>query len=173
MAATHTISSNAIALEEHNTGLIHSIGIAGIAVVKAPDCIRTVLGSCIGIALFDGNKGIGGMAHVILPNSKEGAGDPGKFADTAVDVLLERLIEAGANPRKVEAKIAGGSVMFGDQTSQSLGVRNESAVKERLAHHGIKLLASDTGGKKGRKMLLDPRQGEVTVEIIGQEPVKI
>ncbi len=174
MAATHTISpSSAMALEENKAGKVHSIGIAGIAVVQAPDCIRTVLGSCIGIALFDCQKGIGGLAHVILPSSKEGAGDPGKFADTAVDVLIERMVEAGANSKMIQAKISGGSVMFGDQTSKSLGVRNEAAVKKRLTHHGIKLLASDTGGKKGRKMLLDPSQGDVTVEIIGQEPAKI
>jgi len=173
MVVTHTMPSSVKALGEKMTGQTHSIGIAGIDVVHAPDRIRTVLGSCIGVALFDCQKGIGGMAHVILPSSKEGAGDPGKFADTAVDILLERLIESGANPQKLEAKISGGSVMFGDQTSSSLGVRNEHAVKERLAHHGIKLLASDTGGRKGRRMLLDPSKGDVIVEIIGQEPVKI
>ena len=64
---------------------IHSIGIGEILVLRAPEQIRTVLGSCVGVALCDQIAGVGGLCHVILPASKEGSGDPGKFADTAVD----------------------------------------------------------------------------------------
>lgn len=151
-----------------NDGTTHSIGIAGIQVVHAPDKIRTVLGSCIGIALYDRVGKIGGLAHVILPCSKEGRGDPGKFADSAVDLLLEKLVEAGAERKRITAKITGGAAMFGDSLSKGLGQRNMDAVKDRLLHHAIRLAAVDIGGTKGRKMLLNPANGEVEVIIIGQ-----
>lgn len=154
-------------------GTIHSIGIAGIKAVKAPDRIRTVLGSCIGIAVFDRAKKIGGMAHVILPDSSEGSGDPGKFADTAVDILIDQVLTEGAEHKHLVAKIAGGAAMFGDDHTLSLGLRNADAVKERLRAHGIRVAAEAVGGKKGRKMVLDPASGDVQVQIIGESPENI
>lgn len=149
---------------------VHSVPIAGITVIKSPECVRTVLGSCIGIAIYDRVAKIGGLSHVILPSSKEGSGDPGKFADTAVDILIEQLIAAGAEKKRLAAKITGGAAMFGDNASNGLGKRNEECVIERLRHHAVRLAASDTGGRKGRKMLLDPATGDVQVEIIGEKP---
>ena len=137
--------------------------------VKHPDKIRTTLGSCIGVALYDRVAKVGGMAHVILPDSKQGQGDRGKFADTAVDWLVEAALEAGCSKARLTAKITGGASMFGPATDNGLGDRNIDAVKKRLAHHAVRLAGQDVGGEKGRKMLLDPATGEVTVQIIGQE----
>ncbi|MFO0839661.1 MAG: chemotaxis protein CheD [Phycisphaerae bacterium] len=148
----------------------HSIGIAGLRVVTQPDTVRTVLGSCVGIALFDRAAHVGGLAHIILPSSAEGAGDRGKFADTAVDWLLDEVVRAGGLRGRIQAKIAGGARMFGPNTTNGLGERNVAAVKERLHHQGVSLVAEDTGGEKGRKMLLDPATGNVEVQFIGQDP---
>lgn len=149
---------------------IHSIGIAGMKVVEAPERVSTVLGSCIGIALYDRVKKVGGMAHIILPDSREGSGDPAKFADTAVEMLLEQLIEAGAERKRVTAKIAGGAKMFGSGSNAGkLGERNADAVKERLRALAIRLAGEAVGGNKGRKMCLDPATGDVLVNVIGQE----
>ena len=151
-------------------GRIYSIGIAGLRVVSAPDCIRTVLGSCIGIALYDRVAKVGGMAHVILPESSQGSGDPRKFADTAVSLLLENLLEHSAEPNRIAAKIAGGAAMFGDEQAATLGQRNVEAVEAQLKRQAIRLVASAIGGTKGRKMMLDPATGDVKVEIIGEAP---
>lgn len=97
--------------------IMYSIGIAGIKVVNSSDTICTVLGSCIGVAVYDRVAKVGGMAHVILPDSKEGSGDPGKFADTAVDLLVENLVAEGAEKKRVAAKMVGGATMFGDEHS--------------------------------------------------------
>lgn len=151
----------------------HSIGIAGLKVIAAPDKIRTVLGSCIGIALFDRIAKVGGLAHVILPNSEQGSGDRGKFADTATDWLLEEIIKAGAVKDRVKAKIAGGAMMFGSNVRSGIGDRNIEAVKARLHKHAIPIAAEAVGGEKGRRMTLDPTTGSVEVQIIGEEPQEI
>jgi chemotaxis protein CheD len=148
----------------------HTIGIAGVRVVGEPDKIRTVLGSCVGIALFDRVARIGGLAHVMLPSSAHGHGDRGKFADTAVDWLLEDLLKAGASKQRLAAKISGGASMFGGNVDNGIGEKNVVAVRQRLAHHSIRLLAEDVGGQKGRKMMLDPATGNVEVQIIGADP---
>lgn len=149
-------------------GTVSSIGIAGLKLVSAPDRIRTVLGSCIGIAMYDRVAKIGGLAHIILPSSKEGSGDPRKFADTAVDILLEELIAAGSERKRIAAKIAGGAAMFGPVCAGGLGDRNSEAVRSRLKHYSIRLAGEAVGGTKGRKMLLDPATGKVQVEVIGE-----
>lgn len=153
--------------------VVHFIGIAGMCVVKAPDKVRTVLGSCIGIAMYDTVAKIGALGHVILPDSTEGTGDPAKFADTAVDMLLERLVDAGAVRARVTAKIVGGAAMFSDERAAGLGRRNAESVEARLRHHGICLAASAVGGQRGRKLVLDPATGAVQVEIIGEKPETI
>ena len=152
---------------------VHTIGIAGVKVVQHPERIRTTLGSCIGVVIYDRVAKIGGMAHVILPSSAEGRGDRGKFADTAVDWLLEDALSAGCNKERLAAKLAGGASMFGPTTDNGLGERNAAAVKERLKHHAIRIVAEDIGGQKGRKILLDPGTGEVEVQIIGAKPTVI
>jgi chemotaxis protein CheD len=147
---------------------VYSLGIAEIRVVRAPERIRTVLGSCVGVALYDRASGIGGMAHVMLPDSTQGTGQPGKFADTAVELLLEQVTKAGADPGRLRAKIAGGAAMFGEASMGNLGDRNAEAVRTRLQLRGVRVAGSALGGTKGRKMSLDPATGDVVVQIIGQ-----
>lgn len=122
----------------------HTIGIAEMLVVKAPDQIRSVLGSCVGVTLVDRGRKIGGMAHVILPDSSEGSGDPGKFADCAVELLLESMLAAGARRGRICAKMAGGAQMFGSASQNGLGERNIDAVKERLKKHLIPINVGTT-----------------------------
>lgn len=152
---------------------MHSIGIAGLKVVAQPDTLRTTLGSCVGVAIYDRVAKIGGMVHVMLPSSESGQGDPGKFADTAVDTLLDEVVSAGCKKERLSAKLAGGASMFGPAKANGLGDRNVQAVQERLAKHGVKIVAKEVGGQKGRKMMLTPATGEVEVQIIGAEPTVI
>lgn len=149
--------------------IVHTIGIAALRAVQAPERIRTVLGSCVGVALYDRKSGVGGMAHVILPSSAEGAGDRGKFADTAIDDLLQMVLGAGADRARLCAKIAGGARMFGKDSQSDLGLRNVHAAQERLKHHRIPIVADDTAGTKGRKITLDPASGNLEVQIIGEQ----
>ena len=147
----------------------HTIGIADVMAVAAPEKVRTVLGSCVGVAIYDRVAKVGGLAHVILPDSAMGKGDRGKFADTAVDWLLESVLAAGADASRVAAKIGGGASMFGEHVDNGIGEKNIRAVKQRLAKHCIRLVAEDVGGLKGRRMMLDPATGSVEVQTIGDE----
>lgn len=124
------------------------------------------LGSCVAVILHDNRKLMGGVAHVMLPNSNgKGEDRPGKFADTAVPKLLEELKSRGSNKRDLIAKIAGGSSMFKQfKGNLDIGGRNIEAVKEALILHKIPLEGEDTGGSVGRSILYDPdRKGIIAV----------
>ncbi len=153
------------------------IGIADIAVSKDPDIITTLgLGSCIGIAMFDPSTKVGGLVHVMLPDStkiKQNA-NPAKFADTGITDLLNRMVKAGANKARIVAKIAGGAKMFevsGTTDVGNVGERNAQASKDKLRQLGIRLIAEDCGANYGRTVELNCATGEYVIKAVGR-PVK-
>ncbi|MFO0946084.1 MAG: chemotaxis protein CheD [Planctomycetota bacterium] len=136
-------------------------------IAAAPVRMRTILGSCVGIALWDRSSTIGGIAHVVLPDSRGQSQLPGKFADTAVPFLLGLIVKAGGRKSSVTARIAGGANMFKIVSSTNVGEMNQEAVKRILREHGIPVHFEDLGGEKGRRMTLDTNTGEVVIETPG------
>ncbi|MCR5418202.1 MAG: chemotaxis protein CheD [Lachnospiraceae bacterium] len=154
---------------------IIKVGMADLKVCKAPDALTTLgLGSCVGIAIRDAAKGIGGLAHIMLPDStaiKDNTNIP-KFADTGIDELVRQLVAMGAGRTRLEAKIAGGAQMFafsGKSTSANVGERNAEAVKKKLGELRIPILAEDTGKNFGRTVVYYPANGNFLIRAVGRD----
>ncbi len=91
-----------------------SVAIGQWAVAAAPAKIRTLLGSCVGVVLYDRVAKLGGVAHIVLPSSRGAADQPGKYADTAIPAViaeLERRLGGKVRSRLI-AKLVGGANMF-------------------------------------------------------------
>ncbi|MCR5120246.1 MAG: chemotaxis protein CheD [Lachnospiraceae bacterium] len=152
------------------------VGIADLNVVKAPDMITTIgLGSCVGIAIRDEQTGIGGLVHIMLPNSKEVKSNENKakFADTGIPELVSRLEKMGCMKRRMVAKIAGGATMFAFQSKTELsgiGDRNVAATKEALRALEIPIKAEDTGANYGRTVVFHPDSGDYEIKAVGKPP---
>jgi chemotaxis protein CheD len=136
------------------------------------------LGSCIGLAMLDRKLPIVGLAHVMLPESPGGdVEQPGKFADTAVPALRERMAELGASPSRIDAVLVGGAQMFSfgktEGSRLDVGARNEQAVREALAKAGIKVLATATAGKTGRTMRVTVSPAGIVVKEAGQPATEL
>ena len=150
------------------------VGMADLNVCKAPDMITTLgLGSCIGIAVYDPVTKVGGLAHIMLPDSTQMRNNSNiaKFADTGIEELIKRVTAAGANKRRLVAKIAGGAKMFqvsGLSTVGNVGERNAQASRAKLKQLGISLLAEDTGLNYGRTVELYPETGEFRIKAVGK-----
>jgi chemotaxis protein CheD len=132
------------------------IGIGEYRIGKTP-MSSIGLGSCIGLAVHSRNGGIGGMAHIMLPDS-QGRGDrPGKFADTAVEILVTDLTAAGCRASQLVAKIAGGASMFkGFSGNLNIGERNAEAVIAALKGKNIEVIGKEVGGTMGRTVTYYP-----------------
>lgn len=160
-------------------GQMIKVGMADMNLCSAPDAITTLgLGSCVGIVLYDATKKLCGMVHVMLPDSTQirNNQNAAKFADTGIDVLLDRLLKLGANRRCITAKIAGGAQMFAFSTNNDMlrvGERNVEATKRKLAQLGIPLLAEDTGSTYGRTIEFYPENGSLLIKAVGKEPKAI
>jgi chemotaxis protein CheD len=125
------------------------------------------LGSCIGLALIDGTRPLAGLAHIMLPDSNGDTDAPaGKFADRAVPTLLDEMTAIGAVRSRLHAVLVGGAQMFsfGGSSGLDIGRRNEEATREALAHAGIPVQATATGGGKGRTVRVHVETGLVTVK---------
>jgi chemotaxis protein CheD len=123
------------------------------------------LGSCIGLTLFDENLKIGAMVHIMLPESAGRKDRPGKYADSAVPILLSELTALGAKNRSLIAKMAGGACMFEYfGTNLNIGERNADKVRALLKENHIRLIGEDIGGKVGRSVTFMPSNGgKVTI----------
>lgn len=149
------------------------VGMADLNIVEAPGVLTTLgLGSCVGIALYDKYNKIAGLAHVMLPSSKEikNNENKSKFVDTGIELLIEMMVEKGAMKRNLTAKIAGGSQMFSFNNNSSIlkiGERNVLATKEKLKELNIEILSEDTGGNYGRTIELNAEDGSLLVKTIG------
>ena len=151
----------------------YRVGIADLDVGTSPDRIITVgLGSCIGIALYDKQNAVGGLLHIMLPDSTlfSSVTNPLKFADLGIPILIEKMEQKGACKRNLKAKIAGGASMFNFSDKNlimDIGNRNTIAVKKKLSELSIPVIGEEIGGNKGRTMILDMINGLVQIKTVG------
>lgn len=129
---------------------------------KEPYVVKTILGSCVAICLWDPVSGIGGINHYMLPNwSGNDLASP-KYGNIAIDKLLERMAHLGAKRENLKAKIFGGGEIIESRANGALvGERNIRVARMILEEKKIPVVASSTGGKKGRKILFFTDTGEV------------
>ncbi len=160
-------------------GEVIKVGMADLKICISPDSITTLgLGSCVGIALRDPITKIGGLAHIMLPDSTAIRNQTNiyKFADTGIDELVRLMVEKGASKQRMVAKIAGGAQMFAFQNKSDLvrvGERNVEATKSKLKELGIKILAEDTGNSYGRTVIFYPETGDYYIRAVGKSETVI
>ena len=150
------------------------VGMADYKVGKAPATIISYgLGSCIGISLYDPQLKVGGLLHIMLPDSTQARGrdNPAKFADTGLPLMLKDVLALGASKARLVAKIAGGAQMFAFANATDVmrvGARNAEASKKMLKDLGIKLIAEDTGGTYGRTVSINLDDGNYIVKTVNK-----
>lgn len=156
------------------------LGMADMMVVKAPAKLVTLgLGSCIGLVVFDATAKLAGMAHIMLPESRgaDNIEKIGKFADTAVPALIDEMLKKGAVRNHMKAKIAGGAQMFALPGASAefltVGARNVKETTAQLARWAVALVASDTGGNKGRTVEFSTSNWMLKIKTLGKGVTEI
>ncbi|MBC3797072.1 chemotaxis protein CheD [Acetobacterium tundrae] len=151
------------------------VGISDYKFTKGPEVIVTyALGSCVGVCLYDKVTKIGGLSHIMLPDSTNFSAQDinrKKFADTALVDLVQEMKNAGVRNNRVVAKIAGGAQMFAVQPGSKLGAigeRNIDCVKKALSQLRIPILAEDTGLNFGRTQYFDLETGIMKIQSLNR-----
>lgn len=127
-----------------------------------PAEITTILGSCVAVCLWDVTLQAGGMNHYLLPTSS-GDGSSMRYGDAAIPTLLEQMVGLGCRTRNLVAKLFGGAALFqtSDRYLPSLGAKNMAVAQFFMKKSGIPVIAQDTGGNAGRKIVFHTGSGDV------------
>lgn len=149
---------------------IVSVGLGELAVSDRPgDEIKTYgLGSCIAVVIYDRKRRIGGLLHVVYPessvNEKRAIEQPGYFADTGVPLILRKMgLPGNANKRDILIRLTGGANMMDAEGRFNIGKRNLLAVKRELWKAGLGVYAEDAGGTISRTTWIDVGSGEMAI----------
>ncbi len=152
-------------------GKLIQVRMGELKISETPDQLGcTGLGSCIGLVIYDSDKKVGGLAHIILPEAgKNGKHKtkPGKYANIAIPFLIEELEKKGARKDNLWAKMAGGAHMFSFETDNDIGrigERNAETVQEILKEWKIPVKGLDCGGKSGRTIKFSLETGELLIK---------
>jgi chemotaxis protein CheD len=127
------------------------------------------IGSCVVLFIYDPRKKIGGVAHIMLPGTQTSMLTMRKamFANTAPSYLTSRLVENGADPAHLKAKIIGGGNMFDwadAEGMRNLGMKNIDQVKRELLRQKIYLAAEEIGGNSGKTVRCYTDTGQVHIK---------
>lgn len=151
-----------------------NVNIATIVTKAEPAILTSVLGSCLGIVLYDPKKKNGSLAHAMLPSidnaSKRGLEKPAKYVDSAIEIQLKKLNKLGSKPSDLVAKLIGGASMFkarGQNTWFNIGERNVEIALEILKKLDIKVVAKDVGYDFGRSIEFNLSTGIITISKAG------
>ncbi len=149
-----------------------TVGIADLEVAEPPDILRTILGSCVGICLYDNKKRIGGLSHIMLPKISDLNSDKKRYADTAIPILLDKMLNKGAGMESITAKIVGGATMFrlpSRTNFSNIGENNARSVKNILADLKIKIVGEELGGDFGRTIDFYMDTGMIKIKYLNKQ----
>lgn len=131
--------------------------------------VTSGLGSCVAVAVYDPEAGVGGLLHAMLPEAPDSLDSPAKYVDSGLDEMLGEMFERGADAGNLEAKLAGGSSMLDISVGEAVGQRNVDAAHQVLDAADVQLVAAETGGNDGRSVSFSPANGEVTINRVDSE----
>ncbi|WP_297472615.1 chemoreceptor glutamine deamidase CheD [Ferrovum sp.] len=128
----------------------------------------TVLGSCVAACLWDRVAGLGGMNHFMLPDDLREGGTPlsvaGRYGAYAMELMINRLLKAGARRGRLEAKVFGGAEVLRGFTTTRIGERNAEFILEYLQTENIPVTAQDLMDIYPRKVYFFPNTGKILVK---------
>lgn len=124
--------------------------------------LTTILGSCISVCMWDPEKEIGGMNHFLLA---EGLDDNAiKYGAYAMEMLINKLLRAGATRSALQSKVFGGAAVSSFATD--IGQKNAIFARDFLKNEGIPCVGESVGGKRARRVRFTPVTGNAQMQFV-------
>ncbi len=124
--------------------------------------VKTLLGSCVAVCLYDSKIKAGGMTHYMLPFwNGDGLATP-KYGNYAIEQLIKKILSYGSHKNNLKAKVFGGaSVLSQNNNLFKIGQRNIDIAKYILDNNNIPIISSSVGGTLGRRIIFNTESSEV------------
>ena len=135
--------------------------------------VTYALGSCIGVGAHDPVRGLGGLLHFLLPDSRKdperAIAQPASYADTGIPLLIRSMERMGADRRRMRVRLAGGARILDDSAQLEVGKRNYMAARKLLWQMGVIVEMEAVGGSVSRNLGITVGTGEFWVQMRGSE----
>jgi len=134
--------------------------------------IKTILGSCVALTLWNPRLHIGGMCHYMLPTSNQAKQDivlDGRYADNAMKLFMNEIEKTNMNPADFEVKMFGGGLQFERASGRpviDVSERNIEKGRQLLNEYGFTLKSQHLGGTGYRTVVFDIKSGDVWVRYV-------
>ncbi|WP_019956150.1 chemotaxis protein CheD [Yoonia vestfoldensis] len=131
--------------------------------------MSTILGSCVAVCLFDRQAKVGGMNHFLLATGGDANTADLKYGVNAMELLINKILRAGGDRRRLQAKIFGGARMT--VHARDIGQSNGDFAQSFLEREGIPCLSQSLGGTLARRVQFTPTTGAARqMQITGSPP---
>lgn len=146
------------------------VGVGDLAVSNNTNTVLSTfaLGSCIGIVVYDSAVKVGGLIHIMLPDSmlspEKAKRQPAMFADTGIPLMFRNLMGLQVERRRLKGFVAGGASVISGSDMFKIGERNIAAVKKIINTLAIPIVKADLGGVNNRTIHLNVGTGEATLK---------
>ncbi|KMY65647.1 chemotaxis protein CheD [Desulfocarbo indianensis] len=151
------------------------IGVGDLAVSnkRGAELVTYSLGSCIGVIIHDAAACVGGLLHLMLPDSnlnpERARNQPGVFADTGLPLLFKKAYQLGAKKGRLRVVVVGGSQVMDASGHFNIGKRNYAMVRKIFWRNNVLIDKEDVGGNVNRTVGLEVGNGRLWVKTNGAE----
>jgi chemotaxis protein CheD len=138
-------------------------------VSREPIIIKTLLGSCVSVCLYDPRARVGGMNHILLPGSADmdQFNKSARYGINAMDKLMTRMLAKGVDRKKLIAKVFGGAHIIEQIESRfSPGARNVEFAFQYLETESIPVAGFNVAGFNPRRIYFNTGTGKILMERI-------
>lgn len=131
--------------------------------------LKALLGSCVGVALYDKANDIGGIIHLLLPEpaGRDSEWRPEVYAKSGLPLFINKLLAAGADRENLVAVTAGGA-LFGEVSKRdvalNIGGRTIEEVLKALSRARIPVVREETGGFSPTILQLDTASWQTEIQ---------
>ena len=126
------------------------------------EMLATILGSCVSACVRDPQVGVGGMNHFLLPGDESlisQASDAARYGVNAMESMINGMINAGAEKKRLEFKVFGGGNVINN--SAKICSKNAAFIREYLKREGYVVTSEDLEGEHPRSLHYYPITGKV------------
>jgi len=129
---------------------------------RIPAVVRTVVGSCVAVCLWDPERKHGGISHFMYPFVREPSQATAQYGNVAIAALVRIMEEAGSENDALLAQIVGGASP-GNKSEEDVGTQNVTMARKMLKRKRVTVVSEDVGGMMGRKLVFSTDTGELAI----------
>ncbi len=135
-----------------------------------PCVVKTILGSCVAVCLYDRKRHVGGINHYVLPNPAPSDPPSGRYGTCSIERLFEKVLRCGAEVFRLRAAVFGGARPLGGETGPQVGLANRAVAVEMLKRYNVPIIREETGGTLGRRVFFNFATGQIVTSMIERNP---